>query len=114
MFHGQPPPDGPLSEATRIVIYYLVVFGVSVVAGTVFADFGKALGGFIVSYLLGGAIVFTTLSAPSSTINSLRIITPDSLNLIAIDLAFRALFPIPLFVLLLGVIFGTALGERYF
>ena len=114
MFHGSPPPDGPLSDTTRIVFYYLAVLGVSTLAGIVFQDFGRALVSFAVSYLLGGAIVFLVLSAPGSTINNLRIITPDSLNLIAIDLTFRALFPLPLFVLLFGVILGTAFSERYF
>ncbi len=114
VFHGSPPPDGPLSESTRLAIYYLAVLGVSAIAGMVFEDFGRALGSFALSYLLGGAIVFLTLSAPGSTINNLQIVTADSLNLIAIDLTFRALFPVPLFALLFGAILGTALGERYF
>lgn len=113
LLHGQLPPDGPLSESQRIAIYYLALFGISAIAAMVLADFGRALGGLIVSYLTGGAIVFATLSAPVSAIDNLRIITRDGLNLIAIDLTFRVVFPLPLFALLLGTITGVALEERY-
>lgn len=111
--HGQLPPDGPLSESERIAIYYLALFGISTIAAMLLADFAKALGGLIVSYMTGCAIVFATLSSPGQTLNNLRIITADSLNLISADLTFRVMFPIPLFALLLGTVSGAALEERY-
>ncbi len=113
LLHGQLPPDGPLSESARLAIYYLALFGTSVIASVLLADFAKALGGLIVSYLTGCTIVFWILSSPGSTVNGLRIITADSLTLISADLTFRVMFPLPLFALLLGTVAGAALEERY-
>jgi hypothetical protein len=100
-----------------LVIYYSAVFGISVLSGLIIADVGRTIGGFIISLFLGAWIIFETLSAPgqtATTLDNLMIITRELLTRAAIDLTFRALFPITIFVLLLGAIAGAALGEHYF
>ena len=89
----------------------------SVLSGMLIADLGKMIGAIAGSYLLGGLIIFLVLSAPNlsaSMIKDLNLfLTREALTTFAIDLTFRVLFPIPIFVLLLGGVLGTALEEHY-
>lgn len=112
-----PSPEGVFSVSVVVDIFYLGVFGVSVLAGVILEDFARLLGAFIIANLLGLFIVFEALSAPglsTSTLNSLMLITRNGLTLTAIDLAFRiVVLHFTFFVLLLGSILGTFLAEHY-
>jgi len=116
-FTTGPPPEVQRTETLRLVLYYSAVLGLSVLSGMLIADLGKTIGGMAGCYLLGGLIVFLVLSAPNmsdSTLNNLRLyLTRQGLEKISLDLTFRVLFPLPIFVLLLGGILGGALEEHY-
>jgi len=116
-FTTGPPPEVQQTETMRLALYYSTVLGLSVLSGVLIADLGKTIGGFAGSYLLGGIIVFLVLSAPNlsdATLSGLRLyLTRQGLDKISLDLTFRVLFPLPIFVLLLGGILGGALEEHY-
>ena len=112
-----PASEGAISVNEIVAVFYIGIIGVSILAGMVLADFAKSLGGVIIAYLLESAIVFEALSAPglsNSTLNDIMLITRNGLTLAAIDLTFRVMFPFPIFALLIGTIFGTALAEHYY
>ncbi len=112
-----PPPDVEKTETIRLTLYYSAVLGLSVLSGMLMADLGMMIGGVAGSYVLGGVIIFLVLSAPNLSESMLRdlnlYLTRDALTTLSIDLTFRILFPLPIFVLFLGGFLGVALEERY-
>jgi len=91
-----------------IVFFYVAIFGVSILAGIVLADVGRALLGTFASYGFAIVLTFTALSLP--TLQSP--FPPALLTDVAAVFTFTAFFPLPIIVILVGALLGAGISER--
>lgn len=121
IFQGQLVPKifgiggGGLSEVinadpTPLYIFYGGSFLVSIVAALLLNDIRLAISGFFAAYVLTAVFTYLVLDLPEL----LGTTSPGSLQGVSTNFVFYALFPWTLLLLLVGTIFGTGLGERYF
>ncbi len=90
-------------------VFYLGSFGVCILAAMLIADFGQSVVSVFFAYGLTALITFVVLALPDFA----GIVQPSgSLQQSSVTFTFNALFPLPLFVDLVGAIAGSALGER--
>lgn len=88
----------------------VLLFVVSVVAGMILVDLEILVSSFFVAFGLAFSLAYFCLVLPSL----LGIAGPagEVLYSGAVVLIFRAVFPAPFFVILIGGFFGSFLGER--
>jgi len=98
------------TTAWEAPLFDLGVFGISVLAGVIIADFGVAVGSFFSSYALAAIQTYTILVLPGYT-GGLPV--PDALVAAAVVFTFTALFPVILMVGFAGTLLGSALSERF-
>ena len=97
----------PQSIIGLVVLYFVAVFGVSVLAGLVLADIGQALLGFFASYAVGWLLTYLALALPG-----LVGIIPEAIaEQSALALTATALFPFALLAGLVGALLGAAYNE---
>jgi hypothetical protein len=93
----------------ELILFYLGIFGVSVVASLVIADFGKAVIAFFASYILAATVTYLIIALPAF-VGAFPV--QDVLVTSAVKFTFGAFFPILLFLGLAATIVGSALSER--
>ncbi len=95
------------ADLVSLVLYYLAIFGVSVLSAAIIRDPGKALGSFLAAYVLGTVITYLVLVSPA-------LIGLEDFNILAnssVNFTFRAFFPFVLILTLVATIVGIALDE---
>ncbi len=89
-------------------LFFIAIFGVSILAGAVLADAATALLGAFASYAIGVGLTFAALSVP--TVHSP--FPPALISDAAIVFTFTVFFPFPIPVILLGALLGVGLSDR--
>jgi hypothetical protein len=106
-FELQPQQFG--ADPLGFWIFYIGSFGICVLAAMVIADVGQSLVSVFLVYGLTAFITFAVLALPDF---SGIVQPPGILQQSSLLFTFNALFPLPLFVDLVGTIVGSGLGER--
>ena len=86
---------------------------ISVAAGAICIDFGKAVLSYFFAMTIGMSLLLILAILPALT----GVIPPPGDSLLItlwVSVIFKLVFPIPLFVLFLSSIAGAAIGEHYF
>jgi len=90
-------------------IFYIGSFGICLLAAMVISEVGQSLVSVFLAYGLTVFITFGVLALPDF---SGIVQPPGILQQSSLLFTFNALFPLPLFVDLVGTIVGSGLGER--
>ena len=90
----------------------LLLSAVSIFAGALFSDLGRAIIGFFISAVLGVATLYILAVMPS-LVGVVTAADGDFLQQLWIGIILRALFPFPFIGFIVASIFGAALGERF-
>jgi hypothetical protein len=101
-YTGAPFPLG-------IILFYIEIFGVSILASIVLDDAAGAVLGLFASYVLAIILTYLALSLPTSE----GAYPPAALTGAAIVFTFTALFPFPILATLVGTLVGVGLSERF-
>jgi hypothetical protein len=92
-----------------LVVFYIVIFAVSVIASLIMADFAKGLGGFFASYALAVGLTYFIIALPGY-VGAYQI--PDVLVTLAVNWTFSAFFPILFLIGFAATIVGSGLAEH--
>ena len=92
-----------------LLIFYIAIFGVSVIASLVMADFARGLGGFFASYVIAAGLTYFIIALPGY-VGAFKF--PDVLATLAINWTFGAFFPLLFLVGFAATIVGSGLAEH--
>lgn len=93
----------------ELIIFYILIFALSMLASLVMADFAKGLGGFFASYVIAAGLTYFVIALPGY-VGAFPL--PDVLVTLAVNWTFAAFFPILFLVGFAATIAGSALAER--
>jgi hypothetical protein len=93
----------------ELIIFYILIFGLSMLASLVLADFAKGLGGFFASYVIAAGLTYFIIALPGY-VGAFPL--PDVLVTLAVNWTFAAFFPLLFLVGFAATIAGSALAER--
>ena len=94
----------------ELIIFYILIFALSVLASLVLADFARGLGSFFASYVLAAGLTYFVIALPGY-VGAFPL--PDVLVTLAVSWTFAAFFPILFLVGFAATIVGSALAERF-
>ena len=103
------PPSIWYTENYLLVAYYLMLFGVSFLAGLCIGDMDKTVFAFFGSFFMTAIVIYEAFFFPGflSTDTAFR----EGLARLSINWTFATIFPIPLFLGLVASILGSGLQE---
>jgi hypothetical protein len=90
-----------------------ILMAISVAAGAMSIDFGKAVLSYFMAMTIGITLLLILSILPALT----GVIPPPGDSLLItlwVSVIFKLIFPIPLFLLFLSTLVGAAIGEHYF
>jgi hypothetical protein len=94
---------------SELIIFYILIFALSMLASLVLADFAKGLGGFFASYAIAAGLTYFIIALPGY-VGAFPV--PDVLVTLAVNWTFAAFFPLLFLVGFAATIAGSALAER--
>jgi hypothetical protein len=104
---GSEPP-GVQNEIWWKIFYYSALIAISIISPMVIRDVGRSLGGYFLSYVVGGVIIYEVISLPSSQPGLGQLLIQGALSW-----TFTAIFPAPLFIGFVATIIGAGLAEHF-